>query len=88
MAVAVVKASGYSSDWIPGLEISICQGYGPKKQKTKIKKKGGRAVVSNHFFQASKKKQFYLYRRSCYGTIGSVASLEHWDASLILGLAQ
>ena len=33
VAVAVVKASGYSSDYTPSLEISLCRGCGPQKTK-------------------------------------------------------
>jgi len=35
VAMAVVKASGYSSDWTPSLETSICHGCSPKKKKKK-----------------------------------------------------
>ena len=35
VAAAVAQASGYSSDWNPGLGIFICCGCGPKKTKTK-----------------------------------------------------
>jgi len=45
VAVAVVYASGYSSNSTPGLETSICHGYGPKKTKKERKeerKKEGR----------------------------------------------
>ena len=38
LAVAVVWASGYSSDSTPSLE-TICHGYGPKKTKDQKKKK-------------------------------------------------
>ena len=32
VAVAVAVARGYSSDLTPGLGISICHGFGPKKK--------------------------------------------------------
>ena len=35
---AVVEASGYSSDWTPTLEISICHGCSPKNTKRQKKK--------------------------------------------------
>ena len=35
VAVAVVQASGYSSDLTPGLGASMCCGCGPKKTKKK-----------------------------------------------------
>ena len=35
IAVAVVQAGGYSSDWTPGLGTSICLRYSPKKTKDK-----------------------------------------------------
>ena len=38
VAVALAWAGGYSSDWNPSLGISICHGYGPRKDK-KTKKK-------------------------------------------------
>ena len=34
VAVAVVEASGYSSDSTPSLGTSMCRGRGPKKPKT------------------------------------------------------
>ena len=33
VAVAVLQASGYSSDWTPSLGTSICRWCGPKKTK-------------------------------------------------------
>ena len=45
MAVAVVKASGYSFDSTPSLGTSICRGSGPNKiakRQKKIEKKTGR----------------------------------------------
>ena len=39
IAVAVAKASSYSSDWTLSLGTSICRGCGPKKQKKQKKKK-------------------------------------------------
>ena len=33
VAMAVAQAGGYSSNWTPSLEISICRGCGPKKQQ-------------------------------------------------------
>ena len=39
VAVAVVKAGSYVSDWTPSLGTSICHGWSPKKPKTKKKKK-------------------------------------------------
>ena len=39
IAVALVKAGSYSSDWTPGLGTSICHVHGPKKQKKKKEKK-------------------------------------------------
>ena len=38
VAVAVVLASGYSSDWTPSLGTSMCRGYGLRKDKEKNKK--------------------------------------------------
>ena len=37
VAVAVVKASSYSSDLTPTLGTSICRGCGPEKKKRKEK---------------------------------------------------
>ena len=39
VAVAVVQASGYSSDSTHSLGTSICHGFGPKKTKNKERKK-------------------------------------------------
>ena len=39
VAVAVGEAIGYSSDWTPSLETSICHGYGPKKTEKQNKTK-------------------------------------------------
>ena len=39
VAVAVVWAGSYSSDWTPSLGTSICLGCGPKKTKKKKKKR-------------------------------------------------
>ena len=36
VAVAVVQASGYSSDWTPSLRTSLCCGCSPKKTKKKF----------------------------------------------------
>ena len=38
LAVAVVQADSYISDWTPSLRTSICCGCGPKKTKKKKKK--------------------------------------------------
>ena len=46
-AVALVKAGGYSSDWTPSLETSICRGCGPKKTHTQ--KNRNNSDVGNDF---------------------------------------
>lgn len=38
-AVAVMWASGYSSNWTPSLRTSICHGYSPKKTKKNKRKR-------------------------------------------------
>ena len=37
VAVALVQASGYSSNWTPSLGTSICHSCGPKNKKQKTK---------------------------------------------------
>ena len=39
VAVGLVQASGYSSDWTPGRGTSICRRSGPRKGKKKNQKK-------------------------------------------------
>ena len=46
-AVAVVKASSYSSDKTPSLRTSICRGCGPKKRHTHTHKKKKRKEKKN-----------------------------------------
>ena len=38
VAVAVVKAGSYVSDWTPSLGTSICHGWSPKKTNDKLNK--------------------------------------------------
>ena len=51
LAEAVVEASGYSSDWTPSLETSICCRCGPKKDHkhthTHTKKKKKKKLFKN-----------------------------------------
>ena len=42
VAVALVKASGHSSDSTPSLETSICYGCGPQKERKKKRKSQGK----------------------------------------------
>jgi len=48
VAVAVAKASGYSSDSTPSLGTSICRGSGPRNGK-KTKKKLGKNDLKSTF---------------------------------------
>lgn len=45
IAVAVVQASSYSSDWTPSLGISICLSMGLERQKKKDKVLRGNSLV-------------------------------------------
>ena len=53
VAVAVVEACNYSSDWTPSLETSICHGCGPKRQKGKKKKKEEKKRKQDHMSKHS-----------------------------------
>ena len=48
--MAVVQASGYSSDLTRSLETSICCGRGPKKDKKKKKKKEKDQIISFNLY--------------------------------------
>ena len=50
IAVALVQAGGYSSDWTPSLGTSICHGSSPRKGKKEKKKKKERAMTSGAIF--------------------------------------
>ena len=48
VAVAVVEAHSYSSNWTPSLGTSTCLGCSPKKQKKKKKKKKNKKEKKSH----------------------------------------
>ena len=74
VAVAVLQASGYSSDWTPSLGTSICRESGPRNGKrTKKKKK-------------SRKKKHFSVRSSCCGAGETNLTGIHEDAVRLVGL--
>ena len=87
VAVAVVKASGYSSDLTPSLGTSIYHGYGPKKtkkeKKTNKQKNAyciAQGTISNLLIQTMMKKN--IKKNVSYSMTESLCCIAETDKTL------